>query len=149
MNTQVQKGFTLIELMIVIAIIGILAAIALPAYQNYTARAQASEALKMNSGTQSDIATYYAEQKAWPVAGGPGGADDIISSAKAISGKYTQNDQATPIAANGVIQAKYTTGANAGKTITITPAADAATGQIQKWTCGGTLEPTRIPSGCK
>ena len=55
MNKAVQKGFTLIELMIVVAIIGILAAIAIPAYQDYTARAQVSEAFSVTSGLRADI----------------------------------------------------------------------------------------------
>ena len=56
---SMQKGFTLIELMIVVAIIGILAAIALPAYQDYTARAQASEGLSATAGLRSDVAEYF------------------------------------------------------------------------------------------
>ena len=58
MNHQMQKGFTLIELMIVVAIIGILAAVAIPAYQDYIARAQASEAFSMTSGMKTTIAEY-------------------------------------------------------------------------------------------
>ncbi|WP_155240129.1 pilin, partial [Kingella kingae] len=54
-----QKGFTLIELMIVIAIIGILAAIALPAYQDYTARAQVSEGFSLAGGAKSALTEYY------------------------------------------------------------------------------------------
>ena len=66
MLKQVQKGFTLIELMIVIAIIGILAAIAIPAYQNYTIRAQVTEGLTLADGWKTAIAEYYANTGNWP-----------------------------------------------------------------------------------
>jgi len=65
---KVQQGFTLIELMIVVAIIGILAAIAIPAYQDYIARAQVSEAMSLTSGLKTPMAEYYADQGAWPAA---------------------------------------------------------------------------------
>ncbi|EMR8734991.1 pilin, partial [Neisseria gonorrhoeae] len=65
MNT-LQKGFTLIELMIVIAIVGILAAVALPAYQDYTARAQVSEAILLAEGQKSAVAGYYLNNGIWP-----------------------------------------------------------------------------------
>ena len=66
MQQKIQQGFTLIELMIVIAIIGILAAIAIPSYQDYTARAQVAEALNMTGGYKTAVAEYYSESGAWP-----------------------------------------------------------------------------------
>ncbi|EMT9261343.1 pilin [Neisseria gonorrhoeae] len=75
MNT-LQKGFTLIELMIVIAIVGILAAVALPAYQDYTARAQVSEAILLAEGQKSAVTEYYLNNGKWP-ADNDDKADDV------------------------------------------------------------------------
>jgi type IV pilus assembly protein PilA len=63
---QLQKGFTLIELMIVVAIIGILAAVAIPAYSDYTARSQVTEAVGLASGYKTGFAEYYADRGIWP-----------------------------------------------------------------------------------
>ncbi|EPI0335767.1 pilin, partial [Neisseria gonorrhoeae] len=97
MNT-LQKGFTLIELMIVIAIVGILAAVALPAYQDYTARAQVSEAILLAEGQKSAVTEYYLNNGEWPKDNGSAG----VASASEIKGKYVQKVEV----AKGVVTAK-------------------------------------------
>ncbi|HGG8140231.1 TPA: pilin [Neisseria meningitidis] len=98
MNT-LQKGFTLIELMIVIAIVGILAAVALPAYQDYTARAQVSEAILLAEGQKSAVTEYYLNHGIWPKNNTSAG---VASSATDIKGKYVQS----VTVANGVVTAQ-------------------------------------------
>ncbi|HFB1388626.1 TPA: pilin, partial [Neisseria gonorrhoeae] len=96
MNT-LQKGFTLIELMIVIAIVGILAAVALPAYQDYTARAQVSEAILLAEGQKSAVTEYYLNHGEWPKDNDSAG----VASSDKIKGKYVQKVEV----AKGVVTA--------------------------------------------
>ncbi|HHY5285925.1 TPA: pilin [Neisseria meningitidis] len=97
MNT-LQKGFTLIELMIVIAIVGILAAVALPAYQDYTARAQVSEAILLAEGQKSAVTEYYLNHGIWPKNNTSAG----VASSSEIKGKYVKS----VTVANGVVTAQ-------------------------------------------
>ncbi|HID7705893.1 TPA: pilin [Neisseria meningitidis] len=96
MNT-LQKGFTLIELMIVIAIVGILAAVALPAYQDYTARAQVSEAILLAEGQKSAVTEYYLNHGEWPGDNSSAG----VATSTDIKGKYVQSVEVK----NGVVTA--------------------------------------------
>ncbi|EMU3232948.1 pilin, partial [Neisseria gonorrhoeae] len=96
MNT-LQKGFTLIELMIVIAIVGILAAVALPAYQDYTARAQVSEAILLAEGQKSAVTEYYLNNGEWPENNTSAG----VANPTEIKGKYVKEVKVE----NGVVTA--------------------------------------------
>ncbi|HFC7392887.1 TPA: pilin [Neisseria meningitidis] len=128
MNT-LQKGFTLIELMIVIAIVGILAAVALPAYQDYTARAQVSEAILLAEGQKSAVTEYYLNHGEWPGNNSSAG----VASASDIKGKYVQS----VTVANGVITAQMaSSGVNKeiqGKKLSLW--AKRQNGSV-KWFCG-------------
>ncbi|MCL5865344.1 pilin [Neisseria meningitidis] len=128
MNT-LQKGFTLIELMIVIAIVGILAAVALPAYQDYTARAQVSEAILLAEGQKSAVTEYYLNHGIWPGDNSSAG----VASASDIKGKYVQKVEV----AKGVITAEMlSSGVNKEiKGKKLSPWAKRQDGSV-KWFCG-------------
>jgi type IV pilus assembly protein PilA len=100
-----EKGFTLIELMIVVAIIGILAAIAIPAYQNYTIRSQVTEGLSLADGWKTGISEFYAQNGAFPTGCSATGnaAGGKMVCAGATTGKYVTGVIVGPTAGQVVI----------------------------------------------
>lgn len=141
---QVQQGFTLIELMIVVAIIGILAAIALPAYQDYTARAQMTEAMSLSGGAKTAVAETWQSTGEWPTTNASAG----LSPAADIEGTYVAS---VGVGANGVITATLRNQSPVvtelrGKLLTLTPANN--TGSIS-WSCGSDADDKYLPAGCR
>ena len=99
-----QGGFTLIELMIVVAIIGILAAIAIPAYQDYVTRAQVTEGLSLADGWKTAVAEYYAQSGAFPTCSSLNGGAGCIAMGGATTGKYVRSLTVGPQAGQIVIR---------------------------------------------
>ena len=127
-----QQGFTLIELMIVVAIIAILAAIAIPLYLNYTAQAEGSEALSLMDGAKTAVTQYYNQNGSWPGSNQSAG----IATAKDINGKYVASVTVGSPAKPGVIQAIFKSAGVAtpikGYWVELSPYAN---GGSVTWTC--------------
>ena len=148
---HLQKGFTLIELMIVVAIIGILAAVAIPAYQDYIARSQVSEAVSLLGSGKTPLAEFFADKGSWPSAAAA--ADGGVMGN--VSGKYTSaititsgaGATTTIILTARMKDASINTSIT-GKTLTL-HSADGKT-----WTCsansqGGTISAQFVPASCR
>ena len=141
MKRSMQKGFTLIELMIVVAIIGILAAVALPAYQDYTAKAQASEAFTILDGLKTPIADQYGQDAV--------AASCAIPAGSVTVGKYVASTAVDGTATATECKLKATfkaTGVNTklvSKTVTFTYAA-----ATSAWSCSSDLAAEIKPKSC-
>ena len=138
-----QRGFTIIELMIVVGIIGVIAAIAIPAYSDYQARAQVSEAELLATGLKSPLAEYLSSRGHWPAQ-----AADVASG---LSGRYIETVAlAGATGSTGAIQVEAlfkVSGVNpdlAGRTLVL------STSNGAQWTCaGGTIPARLLPPACR
>ena len=138
-----QKGFTLIELMIVVAIIGVLAAVAVPAYNDYIQRAQASEAFSEIGGMKTAISMFAQENGTYPIA-----ADIATGIGGPVTGKYSS---AATTPGSGVIIVTMSEAAGAdvsGKTVTFTPPATIAGAASFAFACTTTAKQKYVPKTC-
>jgi type IV pilus assembly protein PilA len=142
MKRSMQQGFTLIELMIVVAIIGILAAVALPAYQDYTVRAKVSEVVLAASGGKTAISEAYQTLGHMPAADSAGITSQDSPYVASTAYTYTSSTVGVITATASTKESKIS-----GSTIILTGTAD--TNGVVTWVCTGTIAAKYKPANCR
>jgi type IV pilus assembly protein PilA len=142
-NSRASAGFTLIELMIVVAIIAILSAIAVPAYRDYIVRTQASEGFIIASGAKAAIWDFITDKGGYPRSNASAG----LPPAESLAGKYVSS---VNIENSGVITVKYamaeTNDNLRASTLQLSPINN---GGSISWACNGTIDPHFLPTACR
>ena len=139
---NLQKGFTLIELMIVVAIIGILAAVAIPAYQDYTARAKISEVVTVAGGMKTSLSEYYQSTGAWPADLATGGIE--FSASDYVAGQtYSQADGVLQLSTQNI-----NTTVN-GNWLTFKPTVNTGSIVWQCYALGNVIADKYLPTNCR
>ncbi len=142
MKRRIQQGFTLIELMIVVAIIGILAAVALPAYQDYTKKAKVSELILAASTCRTAVTEAVQTATGSLPAAGAWGCESASSPSKYVASVATDGGGMITVTAQGFGDPAIDT-----TTLTLTPTIVGSV--VTTWTCGGTLPAKFRPGSCK
>lgn len=149
-KAQAQKGFTLIELMITVTIVGVLAALAVPAYQDYAIRAQVAEGIALASGGKVVVAEYFSNRGEFPADNDAAGYDGAVG--KYVSAVEIAGTDDTEVTINATFGGTTATDANvnaklSGGTVGIVGTPDADSGVIV-WSCSGSIDQKYLPSSC-